>query len=96
MLQIGDTDRDRRKHDGDYRWRRAHNVGAQRQSLCAARLVENLLQRGPCLGRSIVDQDLQHWKPAKQLSTGFLRGRFIIVMSLEVTVDHQREAVGRR
>ena len=57
---------------------------------------ENLLQRGPRLGRSIVDQDLQHRKPAEQLGAGFLSGRFVIEMSLEVAVDHQREAVGRR
>jgi hypothetical protein len=57
---------------------------------------EDLLQRGPRLGRSIVDQDLQPWKPAKQLGAGLSSGHFTIVMSLEVTVDHQREPVGRR
>ena len=54
------------------------------------------MQRGPRLGRGIVDQDLQHWKPAKQLGAGLLSGLFVIVTSLEVTVDHKREAVGRR
>jgi hypothetical protein len=57
---------------------------------------ENLLQRGPRLGCSVVDQDLQPWKPAKQLVAGFLSGRFAIVMSLEVTIDNKREAVRRR
>jgi hypothetical protein len=46
---------------------------------------------GPRLDRSIVDQDLQHWKPAKQLGAGFLSG----LMSLDVTVD-KRETARRR
>jgi hypothetical protein len=54
-----------------------------------------LLQRRPRLCRSIVKQDLQHWKPAKQLGAGFSSGLFAIEMSLEVAVDNKREAVGR-
>jgi hypothetical protein len=56
----------------------------------------NLLQSRPRLCRSVVDQDLQHRKPAKQLGSGLLSGLFVIVVGLEVTVDHQREALGRR
>jgi hypothetical protein len=56
----------------------------------------NLLQRGPPLCRSIANQDLQHRKLAKQLSAGFLSGLFVIVVGLEVAVDHQRKALGRR
>jgi hypothetical protein len=56
----------------------------------------NLLQSGPPLCRSIVNQDLQHRKPAEQLSAGLLSGLFVIVVGLEVTVDHQRETLGRR
>jgi len=64
---------------------------------CAPRTFgKNLLQPGPRLGRGIVDQYLQHWKPAKQLGSRFLSGRFAIVMSLEVAVDNKREAIGRR
>src|ERR1700688_4757302 len=56
---------------------------------------ENLWQRGPRLCRGIVNQDLQHWKPAEQFGAGFLSGLFVVVMSLEATIDHQREALGR-
>jgi hypothetical protein len=56
----------------------------------------NLLQSGPLLCRSIVNQDLQHRKPAEQFSAGLSSGLFLIVVGLEVTVDHQREALGRR
>jgi hypothetical protein len=56
----------------------------------------NLLQSGPLLCRSIINHDLQHRKPAEQLSAGFLSGLFLIVVGLEVTVDHQRETLGRR
>jgi hypothetical protein len=64
----------------------------------AAKIIpsKNLFQRGPHLRRGIVNQDLQHWKSAKQLSAGFLIGLLVMVVSLEVTVDHEREAVGRR
>jgi hypothetical protein len=56
----------------------------------------NLWQGGSPLCRSIVNQDLQHRKPAEQLSAGLLSGLFLIVVGLEVTIDHQREALGRR
>jgi len=55
---------------------------------------ENLLQRGPRLCRCIVNQDLQHWKPAKQLGAGFPSGLFVVETSLEVTVDNKRETFG--